>query len=203
MIEAAILEAIKGSPASQPVELWELAEAIDAALRLIPEADVVEAALRRLAAHGRVRELPEHRYVDGENVEGSLVIGPIQANEWTAALARYRGWSDDVMREMDGPRGIDGPARYPSVVLTMAIGPEGPAAAADLVARLQQAIADRLMDEDLIAICPDLAIDGGSVVGTVATTHRNDEGRFVTIVKGAIEHPRPAGLSVRYADWEM
>ncbi len=202
MIQGVIVNALRGSSGSHPVELWELAEAIDASLRLIPEAGVVEAALHVLAAHGRVRELPGHRYVDGEEAAWESVVSPITGSEWAAALATYRTWFEAELREMGDPDGIDG-LRFPSVVLTLAVGPDGPAAAADLMAKLQEAVADRLTDEDLIAITPDPVIDGKDVVGTVATTDRKDGDRIVAIAEGAIEHMRPAGLSVRYADWEL
>ncbi|MBX3031055.1 MAG: hypothetical protein KF809_12975 [Chloroflexi bacterium] len=87
-----IARAIAGHGPEDPVELWMIHEAVDYRERDMIDAAELNASLASLAAEGRVRELPGHRYIEGRETVGSTTMTPVTTAEWAEARQAYSDW---------------------------------------------------------------------------------------------------------------
>jgi hypothetical protein len=119
-----VLGPIVDRDAHDPAMLWELLSSVDAVHQTFIGADELGQALGRLAAASLVRELPGHRYVDGNAGVGSAVMAPITQVEWEAAVAEFQQEFERLNAEANEP--------YPRLRVVCPVTPGRPPTGADI-----------------------------------------------------------------------
>jgi hypothetical protein len=189
-----VADAIAGHNADHPVELWHLHEAIDARERDAIVAEELNAILGWLAASGRVRELPLHRYVDATHASGSADLTPVTADEWTAARAEYSRWFARTFAELQDRWSRPGGAVVPVITVSVPIARRRPSKAEEGAAgALADAVVDALVERGFVAFEAIATIAGRSLVSEIIGIPGQDSDGMLAIATGIVTTMGPQG----------
>ena len=195
-----VLGPILGRDSEDPAMLWELLSSVDAIHQTFIDVDELNAALGRLAASHRIRELPGHRYVDATAgagaPDGSATLVPVSLFEWQAAIEEFQREFERLNAEANEP--------YPRLTVVEPTGTGSPPTDADI--ERARALRDRMTSALSLAgvtvMTGEVAVDASSVSFWVAGFDEPDASRMEEAARPAFLESAPSGSTMTADLWD-
>ena len=190
-----VLGPILGRDADDPALLWELLSSVDAVHQTFIDVDELNTALGRLAAAGRIRELPGHAYVDAECGAGSPQLTPITETQWQVAVKEFQREFERLNAEANEP--------YPrlTVVQPTAGGPP-----TDMDIEYARALRDQLTAALSLAgvtvMTGEVEVDGPTVTFWVAGFDEPDPDRMEAVARPVFRASAGVGATMTADLWD-
>ena len=187
---------IIGRGPGDPALLWELISSVDATHQTFIGVEDLQAGLGRLAAAGRISELPGHRYIDAAAGVGSAVMTPITAPEWDAAVAEFQAEFERLNAEATEP--------YPRLTVAYATPAGAPPTETDIegARTLRDRVVAVLSAGGVTSMTGEVEVAGGTVTFWVAGFEEPDPDRMERLVGPMLAASAPAGSTLTVDMWD-
>ena len=194
---------ILGRDADDPALLWELLSSVDAVHQTFIDVDELNAALGRLAAAGRIRELPGHAYVDAECEAGSPQLTPVTGTQWQAAVEEFQREFERLNAEASEP--------YPRLIVICPAGTRARSTGtgdlptdADLerARGLRDQMTSALSLAGVTVMTAEVAIEGPAVTFWVAGFDEPDPDRMEAVARPVFLAAAPVGSTMAADLWD-
>ena len=189
-LEKVIRKTVAGRTVMRPASVGDLLIDIEYYVRITPDRDLLDGALRRLVEAGWIRQTSDGEFVDGRSAGGSAVHEPLSATTYRTLI--------DARRSRE-PESEEQPA--PSVPVLIATiptaAPEPTPEEWRRAERVAVVITDFLRVTRRRATVPFISSALGRLEFTVLGTVKDDPGKIHRLVASVFELAAPSGSELR------
>ncbi len=189
-VEDAIKGAVRCRTLMAPTSLGSILDDISYRVRIIPDREVLDAALRNLLADGSIRRLPDGGYVDGRSSAGSATWQPMSDATYRSAIDVQ--WPGSAATQDEGVPGV------PVLLASIPTATDDPTRAEwQHTERVAIAVTEALRRQRRAAVVPLIVAVPGHLEFTVFGGVNDDPHKVHRLASAFFDAAAPAGSELR------